>query len=265
MRALTGKRYTLTTHAHDIFLPNPYLDENLASAQTVVTISEYNRRYLISAGTPARKIKVVPCGINLKEFSANGTHQRVPGSIVTIGRLEHIKGFPYLVEACAILKARGVPFTCDIIGEGSLRSVLERRILTNGLEGTVRLLGALSQNQVRAALISAQLFVLPSVQTVDGNQDGIPVALMEAMALGLPVITTRVSGIPELVVDGVSGLLVAPGDAGALAEAIERLLKDPALREVLSRQGSGAVRARHDISCSVVQMQEVFSEALDAA
>jgi glycosyltransferase involved in cell wall biosynthesis len=103
------------------------------------------------------------------------------------------------------------------------------------------------------------------VQTVDGNQDGIPVALMEAMALGLPVITTRVSGIPELVVDGVSGLLVAPGDAGALAEAIERLLKDPALREVLSRQGSGAVRARHDISCSVVQMQEVFSEALDAA
>ncbi|HEV8718318.1 MAG TPA: glycosyltransferase [Candidatus Binatia bacterium] len=265
MRALTGKHYTLTTHAHDIFLANPYLRENLASAQTVVTISEYNRRYLISAGTPARKIKVVPCGINLQEFSVNGTHRRETGAIVTIGRLEHIKGFPYLVEACAVLKARGVPFTCDIIGEGSLRSVLEHKIAGSSLESAMRLRGALSQNQVRAALAGAQLFVLPSVQTQDGNQDGIPVALMEAMALGLPVISTPVSGIPELVIDGVSGLLVAPGDAVALADAIERLLTDPALREALSRQGREAVRARHDISRSVVQMQEVFREALVAA
>jgi len=265
MRVLTGKRYTLTTHAHDIFLANPYLGENLASAQTVVTISEYNRRHLISAGTPAGKIKVVPCGIDLQQFTVNGTHRRETGAIVTIGRLEGIKGFPYLVQACAILKARGIPFTCEIIGEGSLRPVLEQEICTNGLEGTVRLRGALSQTQVRAALADAQVFVLPSVQTPDGNQDGIPVALMEAMALGLPVISTRVSGIPELVVDGVSGLLAAPGDAVALADAIERLLKDPALREVLSRQGSEAVRARHDISRSVVRMQEIFSEALNAS
>ena len=265
MQALTGKRYTLTTHAHDIFLANPYLGENLASAQTVVTISEYNRRYLISGGTPAGKIKVVPCGIDLQQFTGNGTPGRETGALVTIGRLEGIKGFPYLVQACAILNARGVPFTCDIIGEGSLRAVLEQAISANGLEGSVRLRGALSQHQVRTALAGAQVFVLPSVQTPDGNQDGIPVALMEAMALGLPVISTRVSGIPELVVDGVSGLLVAPGDAVALADAIERLLNDPALRELLSRQGSAAVRARHDISRSVAQMQEIFSEALNAA
>jgi glycosyltransferase involved in cell wall biosynthesis len=231
----------------------------------VVTISEYNRRHLISAGTPAGKIKVVPCGIDLQQFTVNGTHRRETGAIVTIGRLEGIKGFPYLVQACAILKARGIPFTCEIIGEGSLRPVLEQEICTNGLEGTVRLRGALSQTQVRAALADAQVFVLPSVQTPDGNQDGIPVALMEAMALGLPVISTRVSGIPELVVDGVSGLLAPPGDAVALADAIERLLKDPALREVLSRQGSEAVRARHDIARSVARMQEIFSEALNAA
>ncbi|MBI3302975.1 MAG: glycosyltransferase [Deltaproteobacteria bacterium] len=265
MRAFTGKRYTLTTHAHDIFLPNPHLVENLTSAQMIVTISEYNRRYLMSAGTPANKIKVVPCGLDLREFRANGSDGRVAGSIVTIGRLELIKGFFYLIKACAMLEARGVPFTCEIIGEGSLRPELERQILANGLGGCVRLLGALSQDQIRATLARAQLFVLPSVQTADGNQDGIPVALMEAMALGLPVISTRVSGIPELVIDEVSGLLVAPGDAHALADAIERLLRDAALRETLARQGKRAVQARHDITRSAAQMHAVFNEALEAA
>jgi glycosyltransferase involved in cell wall biosynthesis len=265
MRALTGKPYTLTTHAHDIFLPNPYLSENLASAQTVVTISEYNRRFLVSTGTPANKIKVVPCGLDPREFSGNKGRVPVPGSIVSIGRLDPIKGFFYLVEACAILKARRVQFSCEIIGEGPLRPQLERQILARGLTGKVRLLGALHQGQVRETLIRAELFVLPSVRTADGNQDGIPVALMEAMALGLPVISTRVSGIPELVIDRVSGLLVTPGSADELAAAIERLLVDSALREGLATRGSEMVRTRHDIARSATQLQAVFSEACNAA
>ncbi|HEV8718930.1 MAG TPA: glycosyltransferase, partial [Candidatus Binatia bacterium] len=171
IRVLTGIQYTLTTHAHDLFLPNPYLAENLASAQTVVTISEYNRRYLTAAGTPASKIKIVSYGLDLREFNTPVGEGQVPGSIVTVGRLDPIKGFFYLVEACALLKERGVPFTCEVIGEGPLRSALEQQIRAHGLEGRARLLGALSQSQVRAALTHAQLFVLPSVQTTDGNQD----------------------------------------------------------------------------------------------
>jgi glycosyltransferase involved in cell wall biosynthesis len=186
--------------------------------------------------------------------------------VVSIGRLDPIKGFTYLIEACRMLTERGMSFSCEIIGEGPLRAQLERQIRSGGLSARVRLLGALSQTQVREALSRSEVFVLPSVQTEDGNQDGLPVALMEAMALGLPVISTSVSGIPELVCDGESGLLIPPKDARALAEAMTRLLADAALRERLSREGRARARARHDVAASAARMQEVFfSEVKRAA
>lgn len=265
IRVLTGIRYTLTTHAHDIFLPNPYLTRNLSAAHKIVTISDYNRRFLMEAGTPAEKIAVVRCGLDFREFTATDARAPQPGKIVSVGRLDPIKGFPYLLEASRILAERGAPFSCEIIGEGPLRAQLERQIRSYGLEARVCLLGALSQTQVRAALARAEIFVLPSVQTTEGNQDGIPVALMEAMALGLPVISTTVSGIPELVRDGESGLLVPPGNAVALAERILQLLTDARLRKRLAQGGRALVQARHDIAFSAARMHEVFSEAMHAA
>ncbi|MGE0682654.1 MAG: glycosyltransferase [Candidatus Binatia bacterium] len=265
IRALTGIRYTLTTHAHDIFLPNPYLTKNLSAAHKVVTISDYNRRFLMAAGTPAEKIAVVRCGLDFREFAVNGTRAPQPGTIVSVGRLDPIKGFTYLIEASRILAERGVSFSCDIIGDGPLRAQLERQIRSCGLSAQVHLLGVLSQTQVREVLSRAEVFVLPSVQTEDGNQDGIPVALMEAMALGLPVISTAVSGIPELVRAGESGLLAPPRNAVALADAITQLLTDATLRERLSRAGRACVQARHDVASSAARMQEVFSEVMHAA
>lgn len=265
IRALTGIRYTLTTHAHDIFLPNPYLTQNLSAAHKVVTISDYNRRFLMAAGTPAEKITVVRCGLDFREFAVNSTRKPRPGMIVSIGRLDPIKGFSYLIEASRILAERGTSFSCNIIGDGPLRVHLARQIRSCGLSERVRLLGALSQTQVREVLSRAEIFVLPSVQTEDGNQDGIPVALMEAMALGLPVISTAVSGIPELVGDGMSGLLTPPRNAVALADAMTQLLKDATLRERLSREGHARVQAQHDVAFSAARMHEVFSEVLHAA
>jgi glycosyltransferase involved in cell wall biosynthesis len=262
---LTGIRYTLTTHAHDIFLPNPYLTKNLSAAHKVVTISDYNRRFLVAAGTPAEKITVVRCGLDFREFTVNGDRASQPGMIVSIGRLDPIKGFTYLIEASRILAERGMLFSCDIIGDGPLRAQLERQIRSCGLSVRIHLLGALSQTQVREVLSRAEVFVLPSVQTEDGNQDGIPVALMEAMALGLPVISTAVSGIPELICDGASGLLIPSGNAVALANAMTRLLTDATLREQLARAGRARVQAQHDVASSAARMQEVFSEVTHAA
>jgi glycosyltransferase involved in cell wall biosynthesis len=265
IRALTGIRYTLTAHAHDIFLPNPYLTKNLSAAHKVVTISDYNRRFLMAAGTPAEKIAVVRCGLDFREFAVNNARAPQPGTIVSIGRLEPIKGFTYLIEASRILAEREVLRSCDIIGDGPLRAQLERQIRSYGLSARVHLLGAFSQTQVREVLSRSEVFVLPSVQTADGNQDGIPVALMEAMALGLPVVATTVSGIPELVCDGESGLLTPPGNAVALADATARLLTDSTLREQLSHEGCARVQARHDVAFSAACMQAVFSEATHAA
>lgn len=265
IRALTGIPYTFTTHAHDLFLPNPYLTDNLSAAHKVVTISEYNRRFLMNAGTPAEKIAVVPCGLDFREFAAHIAPTPAAGAIVSIGRLDPIKGFTYLIEACRLLAERGAPFSCEIIGEGPLRPQLEQQIRASGLESQVRLLGALSQKQVRDILMRSEIFVLPSVRTEDGNQDGIPVALMEAMALGLPVISTAVSGIPELVRDGDSGMLAPPKDAVALAEAIAHLLTDMELRQRLVERGRACVQERHDIVRSAAQLHSVFAEVRHAA
>ena len=186
IRTLVGTPYTVTAHAHDLFLPNPYRRATLASAHTIVTISEYNRRYLGSLGIPLEQVKVVRCGLDLEEFTPlrNGEGvERTPGSIVTVARLHPIKGLSDLISACAILRARGIELDCKVIGDGPLRRRLEQQIRDHGLEDKVQLVGVLNQREIREILSRTQVFVLPCVQTEDGAQDGIPVSLMEAMAL----------------------------------------------------------------------------------
>jgi glycosyltransferase involved in cell wall biosynthesis len=207
----------------------------------------------------------VPCGLDLAQLQPAGDDARVPGAIVAVGRLAPLKGFVHLVDACALLRDRGVAFTCDIIGDGPLREDLARRIADRDLVAHVRLLGALEQHDVRRHLARAEVFVLPSVRARDGDQDGIPVALMEAMAMAVPVVTSRLSGIPELVADDKSGLLVEPGDVPGLARAIHRLLRDPFLRERLTVGGREAVTQRHDIARSAAAMHAIFREAIHGA
>ena len=226
-----GRPWSFTGHAHDIFVHDQDLAGKLNQADFSVTISGYNQKQLAARMMPQNRsrLAVIHCGVLPADlpYTAAG---REAAYIVGVGRLDPIKGFIHLVEACRLLKERGTAFTCDIIGDGPLRDTLQQAIDAAGLQAQVRLTGALPQQEVRTRINRATLFVLPSVLLADGNADGIPVALMEAMACGAAAISTRVSGIPELIHHEENGLLVSPGDAAELADAMARLLGDAPLR-----------------------------------
>jgi colanic acid/amylovoran biosynthesis glycosyltransferase len=221
-RRLCGVSYSFTGHAYDLYVKPSRLPEKVAEAAFVVAISAYNQRILRQAGpTP---VHVVHCGVPVPERLPPYAPRR--GHLLCVARLEEKKGHAYLIEACRILMERGVDVTCTCIGAGPLERALGEQIARSGLSERVVLAGPRTQEDVQRALSTAALFVLPSVVTASGNAEGIPVALMEAMAAGVPVVSTMTTGVPELIDDGLSGTLVPPRDAGALADAIARLLED---------------------------------------
>jgi glycosyltransferase involved in cell wall biosynthesis len=247
MARVLRRPFGFTAHAHDIFVDDHLLKAKLETARLPVTISRYNIDWLAREVTPLarERLRVVHCGVDLARapFVREG---REPALLLAVGRLDPIKGFDVLLDALARLAAAGVPFRCRIIGEGPRRPDLEAAIARLGLADHVELAGACAQDAVQAALRAATLFVLPCVVAPDGNRDGIPVALMEAMAAGTPVVSTHVSGIPELVADGSEGLLVPPGDAAALAAALVRLLQDAPLREQFARAARARIEREFD-------------------
>lgn len=260
--------YSFTAHAKDIYCySQKWLARKLRDAEFVVTCTGYNRRYLQRVSPNGRPIYCLYHGIDLQQFSpraqdASGPSQRrsrkatsvntdLPGAgqpravplLLAVGRLVEKKGFPYLIEACGRLKQLGRRFRCIIAGDGPQRPALLEQIAWAGLGEAISLPGALPPSAVRRLYQQADVFVMPSFVTATGDRDGIPNVVLEAMACGLPVVATEVSGIPEAVIHEKTGLLVPPQDAGALAAAIIRLLESPALR---SRFGTaGRRRVQH--------------------
>lgn len=252
VQALEGIPYSITAHAHDIFLPNPLLAGKILSSEFTATISEFNVALLrqLCGERASAKVRLVRCGVPLREMALRAGAPADPGRIISVGRLVDYKGFTTLVEAVSILRRRGRHVSCDIVGEGPMRAELARKIGRLGLDGSVRLLGARTQAEVRALMESAGICVLASRRGRDGQMDGIPVVLMEALALGVPVVSTRISGIPELVEEEKTGLLVEPDDAAALASAVERLLDDGELAARVASEGRRRVEALHDASAN---------------
>ncbi|MGH9466416.1 MAG: glycosyltransferase family 4 protein [Terriglobales bacterium] len=274
VRRLTGIPYTCTVHAHDIFCHRAMLPEKLRAAQAVVAISEFNRAWLERAvGLPRSPIPVVHCGIEWANYaslaSERGSLRSAPRDagppgtralrLLTVGSLQAYKGHRYLIDACARLRTSGVVFVCRIVGGGRLYPRLQRQILRLQLGACVNLDGAAVESEVMAALAWADVFVLPSICMPNGKTEGVPVALMEAMASGLPVVASRLSGIPELVVHNRNGLLVPAGDAAALAAAIARL-QDPDLRRRLGENGSADVHAGFDLATNAARLAQVWAE-----
>lgn len=240
---LTGIDFSFTAHAHDIFVSRALLREKIRRAAFVRVISDFNADYL-TARYPAEcagKLRVIHVGVDASAY-VRPARIRTGPLILCVAALRPYKGVDVLIEAMARLRAEGIDVRCDIIGEGPLRAALERRVEQLGLGDRVRLIGALPQEQVRQRLSRATLFVLPSVVQRDGQMEGIPVALMEAMAAWLPVVASRLSGIPELVQDDDTGLLVPPGDAAAIARAVRRLLENPASARQLAARGARRVQ-----------------------
>jgi colanic acid/amylovoran biosynthesis glycosyltransferase len=232
--------FSFTAHANDIFVPKKFeigLDQLVGAARAVVTETDYAEKFLRERFPErADRIHRIYNGLNLAEFE-RATFSGDPPSIVAIGRLIVKKGFADLIRACALLVGRGRSFQCDIFGEGPLEEQLRGQIAELGLPEFVQLPGPKPQHELRERLARASVFVLPSVPEPEGGMDNLPTVIMEAMATGLPVVSTRIGGIPEMVIDNQTGFLVQPEDAVALAGAIEKVTNDRSLGQKFGQAG----------------------------
>lgn len=250
---LTGIPYSFTAHAYDIYddliVDQELLKEKVRQARFVVTICDYNRRVLTTlyGQKAAKKIVRIYNGIDIAQFRPDPSVKRQPDLILAVGRLVVKKGFRDLVRACRFLQDKKISFRCLIVGEGEERESLTQQISALGLKDRVTLLGAQAQEEVLKLMREAAVLVLPCVVSPTGNQDGLPSVLIEALAVELPAISTTLSGIPEIIEHGRTGLLVPPGDSMSLASTIEQVFGNPGLRERLARAGLRKVRAQFDI------------------
>jgi len=235
------------------------LAEKASSADAVVCISDFARSQVMGFVPEARwpRLRVVHCGVDPSEYDPDRQSAELAGlgfRILYVGRLVPFKGQAILLEALAALRAGGVDASLTVIGEGPSRRALEARTAELGLAGAVSFEGAVGQDEIRAHYAAADAFCLPSFA------EGVPVVLMEAMAMRLPVVTSRIMGISELVEDGEDGLLVRPGRVDELLAALHRLAVDPGLRERLGRRGREKVIAEFDVRESAEQLAAVLAE-----
>ena len=181
--------------------------------------------------------------------------------MLAVGRLIEKKGFADLVRACSLLHGDGFSFRCRIVGKGELEAELRALIAELGLEEQVELAGPIPREQLLDVYPRASVVVAPCVIGADGNRDGLPTVLVEAMALGVPVVATDVTGIPELVENGRTGLLVPQHHPEALAAAIRRVLAEPAWAESLVRAGRARVEREFDLEANVARLRALLEEA----
>lgn len=263
---LLGVPFSFTGHAADIFRDRCALLDKIQRAAFIVCISEFHREFFLKNGAKPEQLIIAYCGIDLKLFAPPQHEQRQPGEKLHIrssGRLVEKKGFTYLIDACKLLKDKGVAFDCIIAGSGPLQQALQDQINLLGLEEDVKLTGQeIKQEEIPAFMKGGDVYALPCVWASDNDVDGLPQMLMESLACGLPVISTRLVGIPDLVIDGQTGLLVNPNNAIGLAEAIIRLKDDASLRRRLAEQGRAFLYERFDLNNSLEPLIDRYRRAL---
>ncbi len=271
VREISGIPFSVTAHGQDFMKDLGNIDllrEICAEAEFVAAETDYSCGMLRQlCPEAASKIHRVYNGFDLARLArrggqdcTSGAQEKNPLRILSVGRLVAFKGFDCLIDACAALVRSGLDFTCEIIGDGPLRGELQSRIEKKNLSGRVQLLGALSEAAVLEKVAAADIFALASVIDAQGASDVFPTVIIEAMAAGRPVVSTRLAGIPEAVADGETGLLVPPGDPAALATALERLMRDAELRRQLGRAGRARVEQHFQIDQTVRPLIRLFEK-----
>lgn len=268
---LLGTGYSITAHAKDIYhrdVDRDLLAWKIRRARFVVTVTDYNHQHLLDLlgeGDPAaERVVRLYNGVDLTRFAPQAAPRDGAPRVVAIGRLVEKKGFGVLVDACAELRDRGVALRCEILGGGELEQELRSQVARLGLERTVELAGSMTTEAVAGRLRGAAVVALPCIVGSDGNVDALPTALLEGMASSLPLVSTRLSGIPEIIDDGSNGLLVEPGDAGALADALAALLADPDRAAAMGAAGRRRAEELFDLRRNVAALAERFRGCIGA-
>lgn len=263
LHALTGLGYSFTAHAKDIYIDGvarDVLQRKMDAARFIVTVSDFNLAHLTRIAPDADIVRIYN-GLDLHQFSPNGLHPEPLPLILAVGRLVEKKGFDVLVRACAILKDEGVRFQCRIVGTGALERPLRALIAELGLEDQVTLAGPMPRETLITEYPRASVVVAPCVIGTDGNRDGLPTVLIEAMALGVPVISTDVTGIPELVRHDRTGQIVPQNDPAALAVAIRATLDERTRSLDMAREGRRVVEDAFDLRRNVADLRARLEEA----
>ncbi|MGH8901860.1 MAG: glycosyltransferase [Egibacteraceae bacterium] len=267
IRRLIGIPYSFTAHGSDLHVERRMLSRKVAEAAFVIAISEYNRNVILAEYRPEgapdgnENVLVLHCGVDPDVFRPPAqARENETLHVLCIGTLHEVKGQRYLLEACRLLRDQGVDVHCTLVGDGPDLRMLERTLARLELGSGVDLAGRKTRDEVAKLLAGCDVAVTPSVPTRQGKREGIPVVLMEAMSAGVPVVASRLSGIPELVEDERTGLLVPPRDPLALASALRRLHNDSQLRRRLGIAGRDKVVSEFNLHANAERLADLFRE-----
>ena len=260
---LLGIGFSFTGHANDLFVHRVALLAKVQRARFIVCISEYHKQLYIGLGASPDRLKVVYCGIDTDRFVVP-PRKETPARprIVGVGRLVEKKGFHDLISACAILSRKGIEFECLIAGSGPERADLEAKVTALNLEGIVKITGeTVLQESLPDLLGSSSIFALPCVRDRHGDMDGLPQVLIEALLCGVTAVSTKLVGIPDIIRDGRTGILVTPGAVDELADALSTLLADPELSATLGAQGRDWALEQFSLQEAVSRLSRLFKVA----
>lgn len=262
---LLNKPFSFTGHAVDLFRERCALQDKVDRAAFIICISEFHKQIYLKMGASEDKLHIVHCGIDFLNFTPKQpSDSKTAPHIVTTGRLVEKKGFEYLIDACSLLKDMKMSFKCTIVGDGPLDKVLAQRVKDKGLQEYVSVSGkAMKHSDIPAFLHSGDVYCLPCVWSSDNDVDGLPQSLMEAMACGVPCISTDLVGIPDLVIHGKTGLLVKPNNAKQLASALKLLLQDKPLQNELIRNSVEHIKDEFDLSTCLEPLAGIFRQYLN--
>lgn len=265
---LLGVPFSFTGHAADLFRERAALVDKIRRADFIVCISTFHRSFFLEHGARPEQLRIAYCGIDTSHFAPQ-TRPLNPSArfkILSSGRLVEKKGFEWLIRACGILKQRSVQFECVIAGSGPLEDGLRQQIRDANLEGQIELTGKpLKQEDIPAFMHQGDVYCLPCVWASDDDVDGLPQMLMEAMACGLPAVSTRLVGIPDLILHEQTGLLVRDKQSEDLADALQRLKQEPELAARLAAAGRQRVLEKFDLSTCLEPLILRFRAHLEAS